>query len=556
MTDYNALKVVDLKQLCKDRAIPQTGLSRKQQYVDALEADDQNGNDEPVDEAENGDGATEKEVNGDAAVPSNATGEGLETPAVTAKTEDTLKEPSSTPLTGTPAIDEASSDSRKRKRRSPTPPLREESVQKKLKAADQDLRRLPEDIPKPPIPSSPEIEQQAEEVMEKARNWPKSNSAHQDQTINDADVPVEQADATMQEAAVGDDAVDYTVSSPVAPAVKMDGVEDIGPAAEHAPTNALYIRNLLRPLQQQSFRDHLVSLASTEDDPSVVTQLHLDTYKSHAFAVFATTAQAISARRQLHDHIWPDETQRKVLWVDFIPALSIKSWIATENEAGRTKRFEIVYTSGTATLEEVNPNSSHRPSIPGNSGQGMPNAPTGPRSERPAVATPSTAAPAPSTISPVKSVAPLPPAADLPDFPSTTSLPKLFFSPTPADQVTSRLASLASITSSAWPKNHLTTSAKSSGVAGQLRRYTFEDCDRVVDGGPDFGGFGVAQGAGGGGVGGAYMGGRGGGGGGGYRGRGGGGGYRGGYGGGSGGYEGGGRGYGGDRGGYGGRRGW
>ncbi|OQO10999.1 hypothetical protein B0A48_05254 [Cryoendolithus antarcticus] len=555
MADYNALKVVDLKQLCKDRAIPQTGLSRKQQYVDALEADDQKGNDAPVEAAESGDAVAEEAVNGDAAaaVPSNATGNEVATHAVNAKNEDTSNQAAATPLTGSPVPDEASSDSRKRKRRSPTPPLREGSVQKKLKAADEDLPRLPEDILKPPSPTIPEVEEEAEEVMKKARDWPRSNSANQDQIMDDADVPAEQGDATMQEAAVGDDT--YTVSSPVAPAVGMDGVEDIGLPAEHAPTNALYIRNLLRPLQQQTFREHLISLASPEDDPSVVSTLHLDTYKSHAFVIFATTSQAIVARRQLHDHVWPDETQRKVLWVDFIPAAVVESWIATENEAGRTKRFEIVYTSGTASLEEVNPNSSHRPSIPGNSGQGMPNAPTGPRSERPAVATPSTAAPAPSTISPVKAVAPLPAAADLPDFPATTSLPKLFFSPTPAELVASRLASLASITSSAWPKNHLTTSAKSSGVAGQLRRYTFEDGDRVVDGGPDFGGFGVAQGAGGGGVGGAYMGGRGGGGGGGYRGRGGGG-YRGGYGGGGGGYEGGGGGYGGDRGGYGGRRGW
>ncbi|KAK6437389.1 hypothetical protein LTR95_006423, partial [Oleoguttula sp. CCFEE 5521] len=368
MTDYNALKVVDLKQLCKDRAVPQTGLSRKQQYVDALEADDQKGNDAPVDGTENGDVAAEGAVNGEAAAspPPNATGDEVEATSQAAKTEDVVNEPVSTPQTGTPGPDEASSDSRKRKRRSPTPPLREESVQKKLKAADEDeLPRLPEDLPNPPVSTIPEVEEQAEEVLEKAREWPKSNVADQDQDMEDAAVPTEQADATMQETVVGDDAVDYTVSSPVAPAVEMDGVdEDIGPPAEHAPTNALYIRNLLRPLQQQTFREYLVSLASPEDGPAVVEQLHLDTYKSHAFAVFTTKGQAISARKQLHDHIWPDETQRKHLWVDFIPASSVSDWIATEDEAGRTKRFEIIYTSGTATLEEVNPNTSHRPSIP------------------------------------------------------------------------------------------------------------------------------------------------------------------------------------------------
>lgn len=40
MTDYSKLKVAELKDLLKERGIPPTGLTRKQQLIDALEEDD------------------------------------------------------------------------------------------------------------------------------------------------------------------------------------------------------------------------------------------------------------------------------------------------------------------------------------------------------------------------------------------------------------------------------------------------------------------------------------------------------------------------------------
>lgn len=40
MTDYGKLKVPELKELLKSRDIPLTGLTKKQQYIDALEAND------------------------------------------------------------------------------------------------------------------------------------------------------------------------------------------------------------------------------------------------------------------------------------------------------------------------------------------------------------------------------------------------------------------------------------------------------------------------------------------------------------------------------------
>lgn len=57
MTDYNKLKVADLRALLKDRGIPSTGLTRKAQIIEKLEEHDQ----------QDGVGATGQEDSGPAA---------------------------------------------------------------------------------------------------------------------------------------------------------------------------------------------------------------------------------------------------------------------------------------------------------------------------------------------------------------------------------------------------------------------------------------------------------------------------------------------------------
>jgi hypothetical protein len=59
MTDYNKLTVANLKGLLKERGIPQTGLTRKAQIIEALEARDNEGES----------AAAEAEAGGDAPEP-------------------------------------------------------------------------------------------------------------------------------------------------------------------------------------------------------------------------------------------------------------------------------------------------------------------------------------------------------------------------------------------------------------------------------------------------------------------------------------------------------
>lgn len=464
MTDYNALKATELKDLLKERGIPQTGLTRKQQYIEALEAHD---------------------AQPDTADADDATPDQPEPVAA----DEAPAEPSQEEQPD-------QSDSLKRKRRSPTPTLDSESTQKKLKSADsEELAKLPEDFEKDaPVP----IEASADETT---KPMPVSDDVMdvtgQDE-VKDADI--EKAAQDVQDQEVSAAPREASAEPMAVDAPEPLDVENTGPASKYPPTSALYVRNLLRPLQIPPFREHLLQLATPADQPlddSLIDTVHLDTFKSHAFVLFTSTSAAIRARNGLHDRIWPEETQRKALWVDFVPPEQAQSWISTELEAGKSKRFEVVYSTSsegepTVSLEEAsqqqhssNPASSSSAAVPG---PGMPNAPTGPRGDRAQASAPAQ----PQSYAPRK---PRTTSASLSHFPSTTANPKIFFQPVSPTLVDKRLEELDRETSRDWDGGR----QKPLGTAlDQLRRYTFEDGDVVVDGGVDFGGFGRDRGAGGG----------------------------------------------------------
>ena len=509
MADYEGLKATELKDLLKERNIPSTGLTRKQQYIDALEAQDAQ---DPSNEAEADEQPTLDDSKPETAANEDTTNDATANGDSNGNhdTSDATQQPSD------------QSDGLKRKRESATPVDDEESTQKKLKSTEDD------------------------------------GSAKQTQDLEkDAPVPIQgDADETVKPMSVSDDVMDVTGQEDVKDTSIVNAAEDTdasadpmaidttsddnnGPPSTHPPTSALYIRNLLRPLQVPPFRDHLLDLAtpaSQSPDPSLIDEIHLDTFKSHAFVLFSSPAAAIRARTGLHDRIWPEETQRKALWVDFVPPSQARAWIAIELEAGKSKRFEVVYATDaetgetTASLEEAssqqNNNTTTAPAGTGTGsatttttatpsslpGPGMPNAPTGPRGDR-------SQAPASAPTQPSSHHAPRKPphpTASLSHFPSTTCTPKIFFQPASPSLVSKRLEELDRETSRDWDGGR----QKPFGSAlDQLRRYTFEDGDVVVDGGVDFGGFGRDRGAGGGGGHGGGGGGRrrGGGGGGGWR---------------------------------------
>jgi hypothetical protein len=496
MTDYSKLKVAELKELVKERGIAAPGLKLKQQFIDALAAADVEGNNEkPVEEvkeaeAEETEGVeAEKTRDVEAEEVEHVDGNGMDV-------DEKVEEKEEIKPAETMANAEADEDSNKRKRRSPTPPLREESVSKKLKTAPvEEVPVLAEDIV--------EVPQQVEPIGDKDKN------EHVEAEVEEKNDKMEDKDEEMKDASTF-----------------MSDTTSTAPAL-HSATRALYIQNLVRPLQPQVLRDHLVAIASPPSSPnnaSIVEEFHLDKLRSHALVLFSSISAASRARSAIHDQVWPAEPMRKPLFADFIPDDTFQEWVDLEISRERENlRWEVVYNPAedgkmTASLQEASatrqPSNAHQAPPTGHRAEGMPNAPTGPRPQAPAHTAPPVAEPVMS-----KSFTQLDAS-----YKFTETKPKLYWQPVNPDLAARRLEELERETSRDWDGN--------MGTA-DMRRYTFEDGDGIVDGGVDWGKFG------GGGHhagppprrgGGRDFGGRGrrgGGGGGGYRGGGGGGGYRG-----------------------------
>ncbi|KAH7375775.1 SAP domain-containing protein [Plectosphaerella cucumerina] len=132
------------------------------------------------------------------------------------------------------------------------------------------------------------------------------------------------------------------------PAMAGEEVPATDPAL-HPTTRALYIRELMRPLRDEDFRAHLVKVStSTQQDgesTSSIEVFFVDRIRTHAFVVFSDTAMAVRARAALHNVVWPQECNRKPLWVDFVPAEKVTGWIMEESAEGRgtAKRWQVRY---------------------------------------------------------------------------------------------------------------------------------------------------------------------------------------------------------------------
>ncbi|CZT24345.1 uncharacterized protein RCC_10068 [Ramularia collo-cygni] len=483
MTDYSKLKVAELKELVKERGIVAPGLKLKQQFIDALtaaddgttgeEAETEQAQDEMV--VDGGEAAgnveTQEEVKevqaaakveeADTAAVENGNGTAVEEvddskPEGDAPVDDKADEP----MNDVPETDhkqeqeqepepeaEADAESNKRKRRSPTPPLREESVSKKIKTA--------QDEPAMPDTSRDDMDVEKDEGAEDARTKTLSSQPTEDAFMSDV-----------------------TSTAP----------------SQHSATRALYVRNLVRPLQPNVLREHLLAVASppsSDIDASTVEEFHLDKLRSHALVLFSSISAASRARSALHDQVWPPEPMRKPLFADFFPDEKFQEWVDLETSRERDNlRWEVTYTPATtedgshtvtASLQEVSAtrqpthnqmrNDGPTPTGPRASlaGEGMPNAPSGPRT----APTPQPQIPEPTQS---KSFTTLDAS-----YKFSETKPKLYWQPVDPELVAKRLEELERGTSEAWDGNMAT---------GELRRYTFEDGDKIVDGGVDWGKFG------------------------------------------------------------------
>ncbi|KAE9370977.1 hypothetical protein N431DRAFT_427304 [Stipitochalara longipes BDJ] len=249
--------------------------------------------------------------------------------------------------------------------------------------------------------------------------------------------------------------------------------------ATHPATSALYIRDIMRPLNPNQLKSHLATLATPpgqEPDLDVIVNFYIDTIRTHAFVSFTNTSAASRVRSALHDRIWPDEKTRKPLWVDFIPVEKLDEWIEREQAEGggrgSAKKWEVYYNVDedrqvTASLQEASgilpAQHIRRPSVPVPPVQ----APQAPRHIEP----PS----APRSFNIRGQGAPMAKLDEL--FKSTTAKPMLYYMPVARDLANRRLDNIDAALSK--------DAAAGKRVTGPINRYTFEDGEKFVDRGPE-----------------------------------------------------------------------
>ncbi|KAL8767173.1 MAG: hypothetical protein Q9209_006264 [Squamulea sp. 1 TL-2023] len=432
-------------------------------------------------------------------------------------------------------------DMRKRKRRSLTPTPSDESVQKKAKTTDAGpIVKLPEDqsmddANAPPVTDAPAEESteapepddtedtvmenappiikmnpggeavQPVQPMDSAKNEPSTNDPGTDigtppeaettktkQTPEiEAPQPINGSSNAPPESSAKTSSPDtrfknllHSTSrregSPTRQAPEETNDRVVSPAL-HPATTALYIRDILRPLHIDNLKDHLIALAdpsSSSPDPSIIADFFLDSIRTHCLVRFTTVAAASRVRTGLHDRVWPDEKNRKPLWVDFVPEEKLPQWFEVENASsgrGQTaKRYEVIYENGDegvkAYLQLVgsNNNGGLRVSQPAiglrkESGAGVQGAPLGPRiRDGGDQGNSQKKQPRPDQGRGFQALDDL--------FRSTTAKPKLYFLPVPQRTAEKRLDLLAD--------------GRGGGRRDGIHRYTFENGE-IVDRGPE-----------------------------------------------------------------------
>ncbi|KAJ5495048.1 hypothetical protein N7539_000164 [Penicillium diatomitis] len=373
----------------------------------------------------------------------------------------------STPL----PVEELLEDKRKRKRRSQSPlPTPEAIAQKKVRAEEESPRViLKDDLP---IGADPK------EVVQS--KLPQENITHEDPPA-----PPKQ-DARFR----GLFAAEAARPSPAQAASPTGDVEMTDAPAEpaiHPATRSLYIDGLMRPLQPNSLRYHLVRLASMPeqaDNPDIIQLFWLDPIKTHCFVQFVDIAAASRVRNALHGIVWPNERNRKGLWVDFAPDEQISDWIqieeAARDRAGPAPRWEVRYEANKdgaiASLVEAGSSSNARMNAARAQELGFARAPpSGPRAaltqseRRPSRTVAAAAAPA-------RAAQGFKPLDEL--FQSTTTKPKLYYLRVPREVADKRLDQF----------DELIRKGPTRREGGdEMRRITFEQQDQFVDVGPEYG---------------------------------------------------------------------
>ena len=426
--------------------------------------------------------------------------------------------PMATPRQESLNSEEVQEDTRKRKRRSVTPPPSDDSVQKKAKIEGAGPQvRLPEDVSMDDSEDTSRLHTNVKDApLVEESSGIQDTFAKQAPSVGREEPPITAAVASepaMPTAPVSEgqslgkgptvEAVESSIMSTEPPAKTSPSdtrfknllttaskrgssrfrakaaVEDhvVDPAL-HPATTALYIRDILRPLQVENLKDHLISLATpsnAEPDSAIVQDFFLDSIRTHCLIRFSTVAAASRVRTGLHERVWPNEKHRKPLWVDFVPEEKLPQWFEVENaSSGRgqaAKRWEVVYETEAdgvkAYLQEASSHASgpRKPQVvaaKASSGSGVQGAPLGPRNAERDQGS-SQAKPHPDRGRGFQALDDL--------FKSTSTKPKLYYLPHSPRTVDRRLDLLGE--------------GRGGGRNDEMRRYTFED-EVLVDRGSEF----------------------------------------------------------------------
>ncbi|KAI0009514.1 hypothetical protein F4779DRAFT_368041 [Xylariaceae sp. FL0662B] len=539
-TDWNKLKVVDLKAELKRLGLPQNGL--KADLVSRLEAaasknvvseSPDHSADEPMADI-NGDAHQQQDAPEppETSLPNESVqqaeldpqpepqaepqAEPQPAPAMqdTSSTADTQNQaplappsPSTTPLPPT----EFAQDSQKRKRRSVTPAPsaddiarkrpRQEYEENKTHDASDSIPAKVDEMEHEKDGGEEFLEAPSKEDMETTRNEGSVERKDEDnERIGKKDI-AENAPADVQNGYFSEAPTADLEPTPQEAHTDKPGhreqpydsypseiERDVEPSI-HPATSALYIKNFMRPLRPQAVRDHLLELATPPGisvDTDTIVDFYLDNIRTHAFATFNTISAASRVRNALHDRVWPDETNRKALWVDFIPAESFAEWVDIEQglagPRGSTNRYEVVYENDhegnvTARLEERDaaypavkqpppppvPQPERKASIPtgpSRSFLGVEGAPLGPRGFQPSR----------GTMLHSNRMDRLDPP-----FLSTRTYPSIKYQPVPDELARRRQDSISAAKAKDYDRD----------FGKEYKRYYFEHGDILVDRGPE-----------------------------------------------------------------------
>lgn len=379
--------------------------------------------------------------------------------------------------------EEVLEDQRKRKRRSQSPvPTVEAIANKKIKAQDEAPKVvLPEDKGEMEVDGNAQQEASVQKPSEEQSAQEPQEPGTSDESKARKEQPSKQ-DVRFKELFAANEPGQ---PRPVSPPPDVDMEAEVEPA-QHVATPALYVDGLMRPLQPTALRNHLVSLACPPGDspnPEVILDFYLDPIKTHCFVSFTNVSAASRVRAALHNTVWPNERNRKSLFVDFIPDGKLPEWVDKEETArkrsGPPPRFEVKYDRTDdgveAILQEVGARSaSGRAPEPSDFSRPPP---VGPRADIAAKDRRPSHQPAPTSERPPQSGQGFKPLDEL--FMSTTTKPKLYYLPVPRSVADRRLDRFDDLLSKgSFPRRG----------GDELRRITFEDDDLFIDNGPDFGG--------------------------------------------------------------------